>query len=1171
MTFRTLIFRGLRFHARSHVGTLLGAAVGSAILIGALAVGDSVRESLREIALARLGKSQFALASNDRFFRADLARDLASTTSHVSAALQISGTASSDNGEARANNIQVLGVDGNFWKLASKIPDQTFRGENAIALNASLAEQLNAKVGDTILLRVQKPSLLSRDAPISPQQDSSTAFRMTVGKVLSADELGDFSLRANQIPPFNAFVPLEFLQNKLGLEGKANLLLVGSAHGTPISRSARETFRRSDADLEIGVPKLLREKFQLTDAELELRPVTNQNILEVRTARVFLDPPVVQAAVAASRESADDISLAGKPHPRSDETRLPGLVSTYFVNEIRVGTNATPYSMVTAIGTPHVPPETRVDEILINDWLAEDLQAKPGDELHLRYFVMGTNQRLEEKTNSFRIRDVVPLAGIYDDRDLMPEFPGVAKAEKTDEWDAGFAIDMKKIRAKDEQYWKEHRGTPKAFVTLAAGEKMWSNRFGTFTAIRFPNSDATTVQERLRRHLDPASLGLVFQPVREQALHASSQSQDFGQLFLGFSFFLIFAALILVALLFQFSLEQRATEIGTLLALGFRAKQIRHLLLAEGASLALIGSVLGMAGGIFYAKAMLLGLKTLWREAVGTSALQFHVTPMTLMIGCVASLLVSVLTIWLSLRSQAKRAAQDLLSQGAELEIDNTQSTIVNSRNWSKWISIFSLLGALGLISGGILQKENASPGIFFGAGALLLISGLAFAANILKGIAKEKRATKTLSADLTLTRLGVRSCARRRKRSLATIGLLSCGSFLVVAVAANKLDSNQNSRQRSSGTGGFALIGETTLPVVQDLNTKAGQNFFGLDEKDLAGVQVVPFRVREGDDASCLNLNRAQTPRLLGVKPEMLSSRKAFTFSKTLQETKNPWLLLKSAAVTDAPLQQTDDAIPAIGDANSIQWALHKKVGDVISFTDERGNKFNVRIVASVANSILQGSLIIDEAEFVKRFPSTSGYRMFLIDAPSENGAAEILSAETSRRHSMTNQHKNAASSEKISAALSRALRDVGVELTLTEKRLAAFNAVQNTYLNTFQILGGLGLLLGSAGMGIVVLRNVLERRGELAVLLAIGFRRPNLRWLVLSEHAALLWLGLGLGVAAALVAVLPALLSPRGELPYLSLTVTLGAVLISGMIWAWAATSLALRGELMEALRNN
>src|SRR5436309_1774918 len=69
MRFSTLIFRSLRFHWRSHLGVLLGAAVGSAALIGALVVGDSVRESLRELALQRLGDIAFAVAPHDRFFR----------------------------------------------------------------------------------------------------------------------------------------------------------------------------------------------------------------------------------------------------------------------------------------------------------------------------------------------------------------------------------------------------------------------------------------------------------------------------------------------------------------------------------------------------------------------------------------------------------------------------------------------------------------------------------------------------------------------------------------------------------------------------------------------------------------------------------------------------------------------------------------------------------------------------------------------------------------------------------------------------------------------------------------------------------------------------------------------------------------------------------------------
>src|ERR1039458_9963846 len=141
----------------------------------------------------------------------------------------------------------------------------------------------------------------------------------------------------------------------------------------------------------------------------------------------------------------------------------------------------------------------------------------------------------------------------------------------------------------------------------------------------------------------------------------------------------------------------------------------------------------------------------------------------------------------------------------------------------------------------------------------------------------------------------------------------------------------------------------------------------------------------------------------------------------------------------------------------------------------------------------------------------------MFLVDAPSGNAA-------------------------RVSAVLTRALQDRGLELTPAADGLNTFNAMQNTYLDTFQVLGGLGLLLGSAGLGVVVLRNVLERRGELAVLLASGFRPRALRWLILSEHAALECLGLLIGIIAALAAVLPALLSLAAPVSYGSLAATLG-----------------------------
>jgi putative ABC transport system permease protein len=1164
MTLWTLILRSLRFHARSHLGVVLGATVGSAVLIGALLVGDSVRESLREIALARVGVTSVALSSGDRMFRDSLLETkplddfITDTSMFVVPAFQFLGTANNTDESARANRVQVFGVSDRFGIFAGLNPTPSDIPPDAILLNKPLAEQLKAKTGDVVVVRVPRPLKLSQDTALSPQNDSTIALRLQVAGIASDQSFGRFSLRANQVAPFNAFVSLKLLQDKFGSTNRANLLLGVSA----LSAELGENALRDEVDFSKIANANLKSKWQLADAELELHELPDQNTLELRTPRVFLDPPVVEAALKAAPDAR--------------------LIQTYFVNELRIGERSVPYSMVTGAGAPLVPADMKDDEILLNQWIADELQARPGDSLALRYFAVGAGRALEERTNTFRVRAVVPMTLPWADRGLMPEFPGVAKAESTRDWDGSLPIDMGRIRQQDDQYWMDWRGTPKAFVTLPAGERMWNNRFGVVTAVRFPPGDRDELGKKILANLDPASIGLRFEPVREQALKAAEQSQDFGGLFIGFSFFLIVAALLLMALLFQFGIEQRAVEVGTLLALGFTPRQVRRVLLLEGAGIALIGGLLGALGGIFYSRAMLHGLTTIWRDAVGTSALQFHARPMTLIIGIGASVAVALLTIWVALRKQALQPARVLLAGGGEEAPSISDAPLSSSggegwvkglparRSSSTWIALGSLVLAL-VLGGWAMLKQAALAETFFGVGALLLIAALAATAVWLTALARNSASriphsafsqgpvTSAATFQLTLSGMGARNIARRRKRSLATVAMLACGSFLIVSIGAFRLDENQNATKRNSGTGGFAFIGESTMPVHHDLNSKGGWEFFGLDEPAMKGVSVVPFRVRDGDDASCLNLNRAQKPRLLGVKPEFLAERGAFVFAGAVKGLKasDGWRLLKgapnsSSAGSDknADAQRADlevgTPVPAIADEASILWALGKKLGDTLDFTDERGRPFKVRLVASLANSILQGNLVIDEAEFIRRFPNESGYRMFFVDTPSDRAT-------------------------EVSASLTRALRDVGLELTPAPRRLAAFNAVQNTYLSTFQVLGGLGLLLGSVGLGVVVLRNVLERRGELALLLAVGFQPRALKWLVMSEHGALLLIGLSSGVAAAAAAVLPALLSPAAQLPYASLALTLLAVLANGALWTWLATVAALRGKLLDALRNN
>ncbi len=139
----------------------------------------------------------------------------------------------------------------------------------------------------------------------------------------------------------------------------------------------------------------------------------------------------------------------------------------------------------------------------------------------------------------------------------------------------------------------------------------------------------------------------------------------------------------------------------------------------------------------------------------------------------------------------------------------------------------------------------------------------------------------------------------------------------------------------------------------------------------------------------------------------------------------------------------------------------------------------------------------------------------------------------------------------------------------TAAAERLAGFHRVENTYLSTFQTLGSLGLLLGTLGLATVLVRNVLERRRELALLRAVGYRRGHLALLVLAENLLLLVGGLATGAIAALVAIGPAVSSRGGEVPVTVLGTMMLAVLVTGLLVSMLAVQALHRAPLLAALR--
>ena len=1077
MNLRHLAWRNFWFHRRALLGVALGAMITAAILTGALATGDSVRFSLRQMALARLGKIDLALAPHERLFRQTLAPEIGADLKTIAApALILPGIAASPDGKQRANGVQVCGVNSEFWKLGeAQSASQNELGDGVI-INARLAAQMNLKVGGQMVLRVEKPTFLGRDAPLSRDEDNNAALVLEIKKILPDSGFGRFSLQANQVPPYNAFVDLKALQNAVEQRGRANQILISGAS-------------------EGAAAQALKTHFALADTGAEWKKVPSQNALELRTQRVFLDSQIATAAMAQPNAKA---------------------VTTYFVNSIGVAGKTIPYSMVAGVQGAPLPAAKGREEIVLNEWAARDLGAKIGDKVTLKYFVMGPGRKLEEKSAQFPLRAIVPLQGAALDPALMPDFPGIAGAENCRDWEPGMAVNLDKIRPQDEKYWDAYKGTPKAFLHQDIAANLFKNRFGELTAVRYPlSANQAAIEAKIIAAASAELLGLRFVAVREQALAAGAQGFDFGGLFIAFSFFLIVSALLLTALLFALNAENRAREIGTLLALGFTPKIVRRLLLIEGFIVSFAGSLPGALLGLLYTRAVLHGLNSVWKGATATAELGFYASPLSFIGGILGAVFMALFSIWLVARKQGALPARVLLS-------GETQSEISEAKPQSKWAKAskflipFCFVSALGTVFYGASLPAQSQAEIFFSAGFLLLFALCGWSYGIIA------KAPKTLAVDAKTVAL--RNLRRRLGRSLAVIVLLSFASFLVAAVGAFRHDpqNDESLRTRTSGTGGFALWAESSLPIYLDLNTQKAQEKFGFENSE---ASVVPLRVRAGDDASCLNLNRAQTPQLWGINPDEMQKRQAFGLD---------WSLLEK------PLP---NAVPAIGDENTIMWGLGKGIGSTLDYVDEKGNSFPVVIVGLVNKTILQGALIINEKDFVRGFPSAGGYSRFLIDVSAE---------------------KSVQLSQKMTAGL----QDFGFEVTAAPRRLALFQNVENTYLAIFQALGGLGLLLGSAGLGVVVLRNVLERRGELALLRAVGWQRGALQNLIFIEHAVLALTGLGIGVAAGFIAILPSL--KQAQAPLSSLGWTLGIIALSALFWTYVATKIALRGALMNALRN-
>ena len=1186
------ILRSLIFYRRSHLVVMLAVAVSTAVIGGSLIVGDSVRASLRDMTLSQLGGISHILHS-PRFVRESLADEFSRSdvpllkTSHAAPGLLLPGSVekkTADGQLRRATSVSIMGLRPGDWTLLNT-GEVAAPGASGIVLGFRTAAELSATVGDSVSVWVELPSSIPRDSLLGERENISLEMVLTVEGVLPETAgASRFSLQPAQQLPYNAFVSLATFQQRLNLEervpsprnpiarpARVNTILVGSdqrpAASDVRSNTGLAAMMKSDGDNTTVLQAQLRKSLAMADLGLRSRLIETGGFLSIESDSMILEDTtsnaVLEAAVNRGMSAAPTLVYLINEMNAADRTDENSRYSMYsIVAGLDFNQNAPlgPFRL----SDDQPVPKLSDDEIILSAWLAEDLQVKVGDTIRTRWHEVGSHGDLPETHHSFVVKGILkPEDPVSINPDLTPFVEGVTNVDSFSDWDQPFEMEMGRITDRDDAYWESHRATPKAFVSLATAEKFWASRFGRYTSIRVASPGVSLPAERLQLLserlsveipplIDPAKLGLGFRPVRAEGLQAAVGANDFTQLFLGFSFFLILSAILLAALMFQLSIQQRVAQIGLMEAVGFPAGRARRFFVSEGVTVAFCGSVLGAIAAVYFAKLMIHGLMTWWIGAIGTQFLQLDLQPARLATAMAISLVLTAVVIWNAVRKSSRREPRELLAGLTSDDLPSSQRP-----TWNRVMRLSLLLAlaaAIGLpiaITANLLPSQEAFGGMswkvvgFFLAGFAWLATGLLLLQKSL-----QRRAGDAVEGSqiASLTGLSLANASRNPMRSLLTTALIAFATFVIVAVGAGRRNPVSETPDLKSGNGGFSLVAESSLPILFDMNTAEGRTRLNLNTTPTTTLgektSVFGFRMQPGQDASCLNLFQAKLPTLLGATDDFIQ-RGGFRFADTPGES--PWKkLAESLPDTTLPNSATPlPTIPVIGDMNTLQFSLKKGINDIILMPDAQNPAFALQVVGMLDGSVFQGVLVMSDDNLKRIAPELSGLRYFLIETDDAGTSAD-----------------------QTSSALETALQPYGMDTERVSRRLADFLAVQNTYLSTFQMLGGLGLLVGTFGLAAVMMRNVIERRAEIALLRSLGFRGFRIVWLILAENTLLLFWGILTGSAAALIAMLPHLLSTGADIQWVELAMTLSAVLMIGTLAAVFPIYAALKVPIREVL---
>lgn len=1125
MNLKGIIHKNIRWHTRYYRLVAMAVTITVAIITGSLVVGDSVRTTLVRRVAERLGNTETILFSRNSFMAEEIlqtplfdgsARGILFVNGFIPhngklTPVFVWGTddMSIQKGEVKINlplakelgriptgeTTRISNRSQKFGKIGRTPTGETYT-QWLNPLNPKVKMESGNLHTEDIVLRLPATGLVPSGS-LFVTENYTTSLRLSFGGIVDVREGGNISMKNEQTLPFNLFMNREELAEALETEGKINLVLSEKN----ISSEELEQF------WNYGMSGL---SFAQGDG-----------FTEIVSDRIFLQEEVT-ATVCRDNQS-------------------PNRLFSYLANAIQRDSVSIPYSFVTAMDRFGDEPLQKED-IILSDYAAKRLQAKMGDRVEITYFTSRDLKTLVTKTTVLRVKEIVPLSRFMEDETLSADFPGLSDVENCTDWDSDLPIDMNLITEEDEQYWELYKNTPKAIVAYEAVAHDWSNAYGNATAIRV----ADRIPDLSGLHAAQMGIQLVYP--REAGLYAAKNGVDFASLFLALGFFIILSALLLMVIPLSEMFYQRRHETNLLQALGYTRKRIMGILWRESVPVVFVSSVIGVIAGLLYTFLLIWLLGNVWKGATHTEGFAVYPDILTILYGFIIGTGISLGLLRVVISRNSKKNAFFLSiehhsspssyhANSANSPHNSNSQYHPNSSNnshnpntpYHPKSSQSPLIPAVHPHNNNhfsVLHPQNpdhnphlpTSPraplfsfASFFSLASLVSIATLFSLAIIILNIFFLYSVTLfVISGAMLITTaalwlyflicgkgVGTKGAFRRkkmiwnrlyadRKQAMLSFFTLAMGVFIVFSVGLNR-KGFADSAQIRSGTGGYSLWCESSVPIYHTMSSEDGREKLSLTGLP-SDTRIMQCLRLSADDASCLNLNKITTPTILGIETSALLDSD-FKLEQGLYSSDR-------ASVFEALKIKNGTVYPALVDATVLTWSLGMNLGDTLYYKGGKGEEIAIQLVGTLSNSIFQGHILIDRRLFSEIWEETTGSEVFLLKVDENE-------------------------KEETKQLLSQALSEYGVHITTTNERLRQFNTVTDTYLTIFLTLGGLGLLLGIMGFVIVVRKNLATRLIEVNMYRTLGFTDSIIAQTLYRENLLVPLFAIVTGVIGSIVGV--------------------------------------------------